>query len=511
MKKIEDKVILGIIFIILFGIIFFINEPIIKEYCGNGVCESEEVGKCSEDCDWCGDGYCQIDEDCETCSEDCGCGFLYLLNDKICEIKKGENCRNSAEDCKCENEICELDGECRSYCGNGFCEKGEDKICKLDCDWCGDGVCDETENCLECSKDCGNCDEKYCGDGVCDEGECENFCLKDCSFLECGNQICEIEKGENCRNSPIDCKCEEGYCDTLTGLCIYRSCGNVICEDDEDFFNCPNDCPYNYVPEDLSDLNYPIIFVHGHSTIEQEPEYSITMFDEFQERLQEDNYYYDKGIILPSTDKTKLGKGVWANLEKPISVRTTYYANAYDEYGSYVGPEDNREIRIYAERLGDVVEKVLYFTSKNKVIIIAHSMGGLVSREYIENLGGEEYVDKLILIGTPNKGVEGYIGSFCDWVHPGPECVEMSPQSDFLKGLNISENVNYLSMVGVANNPYLGCLNNQGDDVVCSSSAELEGAENFYVGKSVSGTMHVQMGYPSAYLNIYEKILNFLD
>ncbi len=43
-----------------------------ETYCGNGVCEFGEVGKCKLDCKWCGDGVCQITEGCASCEIDCG-------------------------------------------------------------------------------------------------------------------------------------------------------------------------------------------------------------------------------------------------------------------------------------------------------------------------------------------------------------------------------------------------------------------------------------------------------
>ncbi|PTS98634.1 hypothetical protein DBR11_14415 [Pedobacter sp. HMWF019] len=39
-----------------------------------------------------------------------------------------------------------------------------------------------------------------------------------------------------------------------------------------------------------------------------------------------------------------------------------------------------------------------------EVIIIAHSMGGMVSRWFIEKLGGNKVISKLIMLGTPNNG-----------------------------------------------------------------------------------------------------------
>ena len=41
---------------------------------------------------------------------------------------------------------------------------------------------------------------------------------------------------------------------------------------------------------------------------------------------------------------------------------------------------------------------------KKTLHIVAHSMGGLVSRSFIEQLGGNEVVSHLIMVGTPNGG-----------------------------------------------------------------------------------------------------------
>ncbi|MCB0521998.1 MAG: caspase family protein [Lewinellaceae bacterium] len=50
--------------------------------------------------------------------------------------------------------------------------------------------------------------------------------------------------------------------------------------------------------------------------------------------------------------------------------------------------------------------------------ILAHSMGGLVSRYYIENLSGKEVVKNLILAGTPNLGSNfGKIPEYLGWAN----------------------------------------------------------------------------------------------
>ncbi len=57
-----------------------------------------------------------------------------------------------------------------------------------------------------------------------------------------------------------------------------------------------------------------------------------------------------------------------------------------------------------ALRLAEVVEEALRETRERKVVLIAHSMGGLVSRYYCRVLGGESRVHALILLASPTMG-----------------------------------------------------------------------------------------------------------
>jgi pimeloyl-ACP methyl ester carboxylesterase len=57
-----------------------------------------------------------------------------------------------------------------------------------------------------------------------------------------------------------------------------------------------------------------------------------------------------------------------------------------------------------ALRLAEVVEEALRETRERKVILVAHSMGGLVSRYYCRVLGGESRVHALILLASPTMG-----------------------------------------------------------------------------------------------------------
>ncbi len=58
----------------------------------------------------------------------------------------------------------------------------------------------------------------------------------------CGDGICN--QNENCWVCPIDCKCKENeYCDEKEKKCVKTTCGNLKCELGEHEFNCCIDCP----------------------------------------------------------------------------------------------------------------------------------------------------------------------------------------------------------------------------------------------------------------------------
>ncbi len=92
------------------------------------------------------------------------------------------------------------------------------------------------------------------------------------------------------------------------------------------------------------------------------------------------------------------------------------------------------DIRQYSCALSDAVTKLLDQTGSTALNIVAHSMGGLVSRHYIEIRDGSPQVNKLIMIGTPNHGTPVAL----DWraIFAGIGGDQMQPCSDFLYQLN---------------------------------------------------------------------------
>ncbi len=61
-----------------------------------------------------------------------------------------------------------------------------------------------------------------------------------------------------------------------------------------------------------------------------------------------------------------------------------------------------QDVRISAAQLGELVESL---DTRQPVIIIGHSLGTMVTRYYIECLGGDKHVERIILMGGPHKGV----------------------------------------------------------------------------------------------------------
>ncbi|MGK5546595.1 esterase/lipase family protein [Streptomyces sp. URMC 127] len=84
-----------------------------------------------------------------------------------------------------------------------------------------------------------------------------------------------------------------------------------------------------------------------------------------------------------------------------------------------------------AQGLADFVAKVKARTGADKVDIVNHSMGGLVSLWYAKELGGAANIKHLASLAAPHHGT--YIAGMCTVV--SVSCQEMSPGSAFLKTL----------------------------------------------------------------------------
>jgi len=132
---------------------------------------------------------------------------------------------------------------------------------------------------------------------------------------------------------------------------------------------------------------YPIILLHGHAFNKNlEADYSMDSFTAIQDSL-EDIGYLNAGAISLYT-KLESDKEQWHSLNKPVSLKVTYYLDYLKQENTYMLVQRKSEyIDVYALRLKEIIDRVKLKTGKDKVVVIAHSMGGLVARRYIQLFG----------------------------------------------------------------------------------------------------------------------------
>jgi triacylglycerol esterase/lipase EstA (alpha/beta hydrolase family) len=119
-------------------------------------------------------------------------------------------------------------------------------------------------------------------------------------------------------------------------------------------------------------------------------------------------------------------------------------------------------IERFAEQLAAKIDAVLAATGARDIVIVAHSMGGLVSRAYLRRFGGAR-VRRLITIGAPHRG------SMHARFFPGQSLAEMRPDNAWLDELNVERTQ------GV---PVVSLWSWHDSMVTPQTSSHLEGAEN---------------------------------
>ncbi len=113
----------------------------------------------------------------------------------------------------------------------------------------------------------------------------------------------------------------------------------------------------------------------------------------------------------------------------------------------------NGDIRLYAIILSAEINRIRNETGAEEVDIVSHSMGGLISRWYVQRfmpLKPQRDVRHVIMLGTPNNGSE-----HCSFLCPGTAGDQMTPGSDFLialKSFPIPDGVVYSLVAGTNDN-----------------------------------------------------------
>ena len=264
--------------------------------------------------------------------------------------------------------------------------------------------------------------------------------------------------------------------------------------------------------ENCSSRNYPIIFLHGHSISSNIPaDYSFDSLLGIKEKLASENYI-DAGTLVISSQIAE-EKGLWGKADFPFMVTSSYFFDVYrDEEGGFFTASSMKDsIDTYALRLKDIIELARYKTNKDKVIIVAHSMGGVVARRYVQ-IFGASYLDKLIFVTTPNRGVESRVTGLCNILGPEVVCKDLDEESLFMNKLNNAptEKPEIHNIIGI------GCSmgDETGDGIIKNSSQYLDNAANYYISGDCDEInlryLHEEIVNPSKYPKIYDIIKNIL-
>ena len=166
-------------------------------------------------------------------------------------------------------------------------------------------------------------------------------------------------------------------------------------------------------------LSYPIIFIHGlvgtSSTWDiftnyLDNQYGLTYGGRFDFCLNYDgNNTVANKDIYPTT-------GADLALFTPTLIAGDYYYINFDvgyngTYSPNGGPDDvksnQQAIVKQGKALAYAISYVLQQTGRDKVILMGHSMGGLATREYLQNWtqsDGQHHIAKLVTTGTPHGG-----------------------------------------------------------------------------------------------------------
>jgi len=262
--------------------------------------------------------------------------------------------------------------------------------------------------------------------------------------------------------------------------------------------------------EKCADENYPVIFLHGQSINKALPtDYSLDSFTLTKKKLTEENYIDVGAVVISSINEPR---GLWGKINASVMMTASYFFDTYktaDGEQTVSSNEDN--IDTYAIRLRKIIDLVKYRTNKNKVIIVAHSMGGVVARRYIQIFGGEN-IDHAILITVPNHGTSDKVAEYCGVIGPEASCNDLNKDSIFMNELNNAptDTVPTYNLIGI------GCDmgDETGEGIVKNSSQYLDYATNYYIKGTCNELnfdfFHESIVFPDRYPEAYNLIKELL-
>ena len=166
-----------------------------------------------------------------------------------------------------------------------------------------------------------------------------------------------------------------------------------------------------------SKLPYPIIFIHGLNSSSEtwntstnyfDSQYGLTFGGRFDFCLSADgnhslantNFFPTSGADIAAFETTTIQNGDYYYVNFDVNINGSIGTSVYSNQSA---------VTKQGVAVRKAVERVLSLTGKDKVILVGHSMGGLASREYIQNsynwqTDGQHHVAKFLTLGTPHGG-----------------------------------------------------------------------------------------------------------
>jgi triacylglycerol lipase len=127
-----------------------------------------------------------------------------------------------------------------------------------------------------------------------------------------------------------------------------------------------------------------------------------------------------------------------------------------------------REIESQSHVLAKAVEELCMRTKAGKVILVGHSMGGIIARHYVQNRGGAVHIAQVITLGSPHHGSK--LAPFAI----SPMGKTLMPGSDFLNQLN--------ECTWPGNSKAVSIYTRHDNMVIPVASSRMDGFENIELG-----------------------------
>lgn len=285
-----------------------------------------------------------------------------------------------------------------------------------------------------------------------------------------------------------------------------------------------------------SKFPYPIIFIHGlnsssstwdASTAYFDSQYGMTFGGRFDFCLNADgnhgtanlNIYPTAGADIAAFETTMI-PGDYYTINFNVNVD-----------GSLGNGALSNQSAIYKQGIAvkKAVERVMQLTGKNKVILVGHSMGGLASRQYIQNTNywqpdNAHHVAKLLTLGTPHGGSNASdtgLGWFAG-IDTKSEAIRDLKISYYYSGdagrflyggieVNNSSNMNEHLFGADFYNYDVNCSGNIGDNVVGLNSKPLDNLIDFssVIGRITGGTTDGVVAEPQSIMDTYFTSLTY--